>query len=77
MIAAGDALAQDERGRQNRKRKELVALSIAPTHCTSGHTKYPITIITMAMAVSRPPKDWLKNPDAPAMKREAEEGWGK
>jgi hypothetical protein len=28
------------------------------------------------MAVSRYPKDWLKNPEAPAVKREAEEDWG-
>ena len=33
----------------------------------------------MAMAVSRPPKDWLKFkiPNAPAVKREAAEEWGK
>ena len=46
-----------------------------PTRCTSGHTKCPITIITMAMAVSLA-GDWLKNPEAPAVRREAEEDQG-
>lgn len=40
---------QTERGENSSRCRSLT------TDSTSGHTKYPITIVTMAMAVSRPP----------------------
>ena len=42
---------QTERGENSSRCRSLT------TDSTSGHTKYPITIVTMAMAVSRPPNN--------------------
>jgi hypothetical protein len=70
-------LARASEGETERGRNSSRCRS-PPTHCTSSYTKYPTTITTMAMAVSRPLEDWLKfkNPAAPAMRREGR-GLGK